>query len=95
MISKHTVMAFLTVSAVVLATLLAGQLLSGPDALMASSESQRAGNLVACTSERSGSQDILWVLNVQSRQLIACEQESTGEIVVLSRASIARAFGDQ
>jgi len=93
MISKHTIMAFLVFSAVVLVCLLFAELVCPPSQAGAATSS-RAGFFVVSTAARSADEDLLWIANVRTQQLIVCGRNRSGGIIILGGLNLARVFGD-
>ena len=91
MISRQTIMTFLTISAVILACVLVLQH-TLPGSRAYAGDGSRAGDFIAATTVVDGSSEVLWLINVRSQTLGVFALTREGFVQPLAATALAAIF---
>lgn len=53
----------------------------------------RGGDYILTTAASTTDEDMLWIANIRTRQLIVCERDSRSRITVLDTVDLGEVFG--
>ncbi|MBN1435664.1 MAG: hypothetical protein JW936_01190 [Sedimentisphaerales bacterium] len=95
MISKNTIIACLTVSAVIFACMLMLEMVSDPAVAQAEvGATSRAGYFAVCTAAQREGESLIWIANVNTQQMIVCERQYDNSIITLDSVDLRSMFGE-